>query len=55
MTVTPCCSEATAATHTAAAGNFKIKLYRDSNGQPKGDGKCCYLKATCCSTYLSQR
>lgn len=22
----------------------KIKLYRDSNGQLKGDGRCCYLK-----------
>ncbi|KAJ7388733.1 HIV Tat-specific factor 1 [Desmophyllum pertusum] len=22
----------------------KIKLYRDQNGQPKGDGRCCYLK-----------
>jgi len=25
-------------------GNLKLKVYRDSNGQPKGDGKCCYLK-----------
>ncbi|CAG2115067.1 unnamed protein product [Medioppia subpectinata] len=23
---------------------FKVKLYRDSNGQPKGDGLCTYLK-----------
>lgn len=22
----------------------KIKLYRDANGQIKGDGRCCYLK-----------
>ena len=27
-------------------GNLKLKVYRDSNGQPKGDGKCCYLKAS---------
>ena len=25
-------------------GNPKIKLYRDSNGELKGDGLCCYLK-----------
>uniref|UniRef100_A0A2L2YJE2 17S U2 SnRNP complex component HTATSF1 n=1 Tax=Parasteatoda tepidariorum TaxID=114398 RepID=A0A2L2YJE2_PARTP len=23
---------------------YKIKLYRDSNGVPKGDGRCCYIK-----------
>ena len=22
----------------------KVKLYRDQNGQIKGDGRCCYLK-----------
>ncbi|KAL3882632.1 hypothetical protein ACJMK2_028956 [Sinanodonta woodiana] len=22
----------------------KLKLYRDENGQPKGDGRCCYIK-----------
>ena len=22
----------------------KVKLYRDSNGHLKGDGRCCYLK-----------
>ena len=25
-------------------GHPKIKLYYDVNGQPKGDGLCCYLK-----------
>lgn len=25
-------------------GKPKIKLYRDSNGQLKGDGRCCFLK-----------
>ncbi|XP_068757063.1 17S U2 SnRNP complex component HTATSF1-like [Montipora capricornis] len=25
-------------------GKPKIKLYRDTNGQLKGDGRCCYLK-----------
>lgn len=25
-------------------GKPKIKLYRDNNGQLKGDGRCCYLK-----------
>ena len=22
----------------------KLKLYRDEDGQPKGDGRCCYIK-----------
>ena len=22
----------------------KLKLYRDENGDPKGDGRCCYIK-----------
>ena len=22
----------------------KLKLYLDENGQPKGDGRCCYIK-----------
>ncbi|KAL5010559.1 hypothetical protein ScPMuIL_012864 [Solemya velum] len=22
----------------------KLKLYKDENGQPKGDGRCCYIK-----------
>ena len=22
----------------------KLKLYFDENGQPKGDGRCCYIK-----------
>lgn len=22
----------------------KLKLYRDENGEPKGDGRCCYIK-----------
>ena len=22
----------------------KLKLYKDENGQPKGDGLCCYIK-----------
>lgn len=25
-------------------GEPKLKLYRDINGQLKGDGLCCYLK-----------
>lgn len=25
-------------------GTMKIKLYRDANGEVKGDGRCCYLK-----------
>ncbi|XP_027204617.2 RRM1_TatSF1_like and RRM2_TatSF1_like domain-containing protein barc [Dermatophagoides pteronyssinus] len=25
-------------------GQLKIKLYTDSNGKPKGDGRCCYIK-----------
>ena len=25
-------------------GNPKIKLYKDVNGEPKGDGLCSYLK-----------
>ena len=25
-------------------GNKKFKLYRDTNGDIKGDGRCCYLK-----------
>ena len=25
-------------------GTLKIKLYRDSSGKVKGDGRCCYLK-----------
>ena len=25
-------------------GHPKIKLYYDVNGQPKGDGLCCYYK-----------
>ena len=27
-----------------AAGDPKLKLYRDVNGEMKGDGLCCYLK-----------
>lgn len=23
---------------------LKLKLYRDENGEPKGDGRCCYIK-----------
>ncbi|XP_062610063.1 17S U2 SnRNP complex component HTATSF1-like, partial [Saccostrea cucullata] len=23
---------------------LKLKLYRDQNGEPKGDGRCCYIK-----------
>lgn len=23
---------------------LKLKLYRDENGDPKGDGRCCYIK-----------
>merc|ERR1711998_141882 len=26
-------------------GSMKIKIYKDSNGMPKGDAKCCYLKS----------
>jgi hypothetical protein len=26
-------------------GKLKIKLYRDKEGNLKGDGRCCYLKA----------
>lgn len=22
----------------------KLKLYRDEHGNPKGDGRCCYIK-----------
>lgn len=22
----------------------RIKLYRDAEGKPKGDGRCCYIK-----------
>ena len=25
-------------------GQLKLKLYRDENGELKGDGRCCYLK-----------
>ena len=25
-------------------GKLKMKLYRDYNGQLKGDGRCCYIK-----------
>ena len=25
-------------------GDLKLKLYRDINGEIKGDGLCCYLK-----------
>ena len=28
----------------AYAGQLKLKLYRDENGELKGDGRCCYLK-----------
>lgn len=24
----------------------KLKLYMDDNGQPKGDGRCCFIKVT---------
>lgn len=24
----------------------KIKLYRDEKGEPKGDGRCCYIKVS---------
>jgi len=30
----------------------KIKLYRDQNGQLKGDGRCCYLKVSVYSNLL---
>ena len=29
---------------SCAAGEPKLKLYRDGNGEVKGDGLCCYLK-----------
>ena len=28
----------------SAVGQLKLKLYRDENGDLKGDGRCCYLK-----------
>lgn len=32
-------------THRALlAGNKRIRLYLDEDGQPKGDGKCTYLR-----------
>ena len=33
--------------HTRATGEPKVKLYRDVNGEIKGDGLCCYLKVMC--------
>lgn len=24
----------------------KLKLYKDSEGHPKGDGRCCYIKVS---------
>ncbi len=23
---------------------LRVKLYRDQDGKPKGDGRCCYIK-----------
>ena len=31
----------------------KLKLYRDENGEPKGDGRCCYIKVLVTCTVLS--
>ena len=27
-------------------GEFKVKLYKDNQGNLKGDGLCCYLKVS---------
>lgn len=29
---------------------FKVKLYKDNQGNQKGDGLCCYLKVSLCVT-----
>ena len=33
-------------------GKFKIKLYRDANGEVKGDALCTYIKVSCCFFFL---
>lgn len=34
-------------------GKYKLKLYRDANGQLKGDGLCHYIKVSCIRLKLS--
>lgn len=36
------------------SGKFKLKLYRDPNGQLKGDGLCHYIKVSFVSLYICQ-
>jgi len=31
---------------------YKIKLYKDKDGNQKGDGLCCYLKVGCYNTMV---
>ena len=33
--------------YSTFVGEPKVKLYQDVNGELKGDGLCCYLKASC--------